>query len=286
MIRRIALLLAFFIPGALQAQLPLPYRFAASGDVSMRIWVPSGTVRVETWDRDSIMVTGSMNKTSHFFGGGSGRGAKLGVENNDPKDTRMPRGDLVVTVPRKAHVWIKMTDGDVTATHTAGELEVITVAGSVTVQDASGVVSVETIDATVKIAGITGDVRVRGGSGKVELTEIHGALTTATVSGNVDFSGQVMSDARIETIGGKVMMRGNLLPSALIEIDTHNGATVLSLDPASVPLLTLSTRTGALRNFLGAGSAKAGRINVKSFSGNINVFTAPGIEVKKVKMPT
>lgn len=285
MIRRIAAALALLVPAGANAQLPLPHRFVASANVSLRIWVPSGTVRVETWDRDSIMVTGTIAKSAHFYGGGSGRGAKLGIENNDPKDTRMARGDLVVTVPRKAHVWVKMTDGEVLATHTAGELEVITVAGSITIQDASGVVSVETIDAAVKIAGVSGEVRVRGGGGNVELAEIHGTLTVATVSGKVDLSGASMPDARIETIGGRVALTGGVMPTALVEVETHNGGVVLSLNPVAVPWLTLSTRGGVVRNNLGAGSIKAGRINVRSFSGNINVFTAPGIELKKIKMP-
>ena len=91
-------------------------------------------MRVGNAGPHSINVTGTLGRAVHFYGGGGGRGAKFGIENNDLKDTRMPRGELVVTVPRKAHVWVKMTDGDVIATHTAGELEVITVTRTITVR--------------------------------------------------------------------------------------------------------------------------------------------------------
>ena len=282
---RSSLALLLLLPAPLVAQLPVPHGFAASSNVSMRIWVPAGRVRVETWDRDSIGVSGTVDKNAHFFGAGGGTGAKLGIENIDPKDTRMARGDLVVTVPRNAHVWVKMTDGDVIATHTAGELEVITVTGTITVQDASGVVSVETIDATVKIAGITGEVRARSGGGRLALAQIHGTLTAATVSGTIELTGAGMPDARLETIGGPITVRSTVARGALLDLETHNGPIALYLDRSIVPALTLASRSGAVKNGLGLGYVGAGRINARSFSGDINVFAATGIEGKMANTP-
>jgi DUF4097 and DUF4098 domain-containing protein YvlB len=281
-IKRIALLLAI-VAAPLSAQLPKGYH--VTPDVSMRIWVPTGKVRVDTWDRDSIRVTGKLGRNSHYFGGGSGRGAKLGIEADNPKDTAMPSGDIVVTVPRKAHVWIKMTDGDITVTNTAGELEVYAVTGSVMVQDAAGVTSVEAIDASVVLAGVNGDVRVRGGGGKVQLSDIHGTLSASTVSGNVEMSGKGFQDSQVETINGAIVIRGTVMPDALLDLETHSGPITLVLDRAVLPALALSSRAGVIKNPLGISKGSNGQITARSFKGNINVVVASGIEAKKPGTP-
>lgn len=283
--RRFGVALLLVMPLPLAAQRALPYTYAVASDVSMRIWVPAGTVRVETWDRDSIRVTGTIEKSAHFFGAGGGQGAKLGVENVDAQDTRLAHGDLVVTVPRKAHVWVKMTSGDVTVAHTAGELEVITVSGTIGVKDAEGVVSVETIDGSVTLARIAGDVRVHSGAGRVVLDQIRATLTASTVSGTIDLTGVAIPDARLETIGGPIVVRGTIARGALLDLETHNGPIALYLEPAAVPALTLASRAGTTKNGLGLGFVGNGRINARSFSGDINVFAATGIEGKMANTP-
>lgn len=279
------LLLVGLVPQALLAQTPLPRTFAVARDVSLRIWVPAGSVRLETWDRDSIRVSGTVAPSSRFFGGGMGRGAKLGVDNFDVRDTTLARGALVVTVPRLAHVWIKMTEGQVTAAGTAGELEVITVAGSITVQDSRGVVAIETIDAAVMLSRIDGAVRIRSGGGRVLLAELRGTLTATTVSGDVEVSGKSLQDSRIETIGGGITIRGSVARSALLDLETHNGPISLVLDRAALPMMTLSSRGGRVTNPLGSGSEKFGSILARTFKGAINVTGATGIEGRKPNSP-
>jgi hypothetical protein len=266
------------IPGLLRAQEALPRTFAVARDVALRVWVPSGSVRVETWDRDSIRVTGTVARNSRFFGGGNGASAKLGVDNTDPKDLTLARGALVVTVPRLAHVWIKMTDGAVVAAGTRGELEVITVAGSIDVTDGVGVVAVETIDANVALSRIDGAVRVRSGGGRVTLTQLHGTLTASTVSGNLEMSGEGLQDSRIETISGSIGVRGTVARDAIVDLDSHSGAVTLQFAPGSVPALSLSSRGGLIRNTLGKGDPSAGRIVVHTFKGTINAATATDIK--------
>jgi len=277
--------LLLLAPTPLAAQASLPYTFAVAPDVSMRIWVPTGTVRVETWTRDSIRVAGTIGRGAHFFGGGAGRGAKLGVENYDSANTTLAHGDLVVTVPRRAHVWIKMTDGQVLAVRTAGELDVITVTGTIAVQDAEGVVSVETIDAEVNVARVSGDVRARSGGGRISLARILGTLTAATVSGTIELTGASLQDARLETIGGGIIVHATVSPEALLDLETHNGPITLYLDRERLPALSLSSRAGTVNNALGPGSAGAGRIVARSFKGSINVVAGSGIEGRKSTAP-
>lgn len=270
--KRLALLAMLAAPAA--AQLPLPYTVAVAPDVSVRVWVPSGSVRVETWDRDSIRVTGTVDRGVHFFGGGAGHGAKLGVENDDIRSTAIPSGDLTVTVPRKAHVWVKMTDGAVHASGTTGELEVVTVTGTIDVSDASGVVAIETIDAVTNLTRISGDVRARSGGGRVTLSQVAGILTATTISGSVELIGNALPDARIETIGGGISLHGNVAPESSIELETHSGPIALVLDRIP-PSLDLSSRTGTVKNQAGKSKLTSGRISAHSFKGDISAQAKP-----------
>jgi DUF4097 and DUF4098 domain-containing protein YvlB len=283
-IRRIAALLGV-VALPLTAQLPLPYGFAVSPSVSLRIWVPAGKVRVDTWDRDSIRVTGAVGAHTHLFGAASQSGAKLGIESDKPGDPALPFADIVVTVPRRAHVWVKMTDGAVTATNTSGELEVYTVTGSVTVQDAAGVVSVEAIDAPVTLTALSGDVRVRGGGGKVVLSRIQGTLSVSTVSGDVDLSGTKLQDGRVETIGGQITVRGSVARDALLDLETHSGGIALFIDKNAVPVFALTTRSGKVNNALANVKGMSGQVAAHSFKGNINVTAVAGIEERKSGTP-
>ncbi|MGH7524714.1 MAG: hypothetical protein ACREK8_10440 [Gemmatimonadales bacterium] len=272
-------------PLPLAAQAVVSHAYRVLPTVSLRIWVPAGSIRVETWERDSIRVQGTTAKGTHFFGASGGGGAKFGVENDDPAIESPAHGDLVVTVPRAAHVWIKMTDGQVVAAGTAGQLDVITVTGSIAIQDAQGVVSVETIDANTTLTRATGDIRARSGGGRITLADIHGTLTAATVNGAIELTGSALEDSRLETIGGPIAVRATVAPEALLDLETHSGAITLSLDRKALPVLDLSSRAGIVKNPLGAGSNSGGRIVARSFKGSINVIAATGIEGRKPTAP-
>lgn len=266
------------------AQTPVARGWAVAPEVALRIWLPTGQVELETWDRDSVDVVGTMARGSSFFGGvgEGGRGAKLGAESVKRDDPRLSGGTLRVRVPRRARVAIKMTEGRVTAVGTAGSLEVLTVTGDVAVRQASGSVTVETIDAAVRISATRGAVRVRNGGGLVTLAEVEGSMTLTTVGGNITVDGPRMGDGRLETIGGTILLRGALRPGARLDLQSHDGAITLALDKAALPRLDLATRGGILRNGLGLGDARFGEIVGRSFKGGINVVAPGGIEGGKV----
>ena len=272
-------------PAPIAAQASVSRAYVVLPTVSMRIWVPAGSVRVETWERDSIRVQGTTAKSTHFFGAGSGAGAKFGVENDDPAMDAPAHGDLVVTVPRRAHSWVKMTDGQVVAAGTAGQLDVITVTGSIAIQDAQGVVSVETIDANTTITRAAGEIRARSGGGRITLADIRGTLTAVTVGGAIDLTGQALEDSRLETIDGPITVHATVAPEAVLDLETHSGAITLYLDRKALPSLDLASRAGAVKNPLGAGTSTGGRIVARSFKGNINVTAATGIEGRKPTAP-
>ncbi|MEO5799757.1 MAG: DUF4097 family beta strand repeat-containing protein [Gemmatimonadales bacterium] len=274
----IALMLLLLASARASAQEKVQRTFAVGPAVSLRIWLPSGHVRVETWDKDSIGVVGSVAKGSTFFAGGGQTGAKLGVEQPNKRATTLANGDLVVTVPRRAQVFIKATNAIIETAHTYGDIELLTVGGKVTVEEAHGVVSIESIDAPIDVHGATGIVRLHNGGGEVGLRDVTGDLTVSTVRGGVQLTGESLGDAQIETVGGRVAIDGRMRRGAFIEVQTHDGNVSLRFRSNDVPLLELSSRGGEVSNGLGVGNLKVGRVAVRSFKGGVNAGPRAGVE--------
>lgn len=246
---------------------PVARGLAASADVTMRLYVPSGTVTLETWDRDSVHLEGRLGANASVFGGGTRTHIKLGVEARSNADSTLPRASVRVRVPRGARLWIKMIDGQLRVSGTRAELEAYTVRGAITVRDVAGITSVESIDAPVTVSGATGDLRVRGSRGAVSLVNVQATMSVSTVSGDVNVTGP-SADGRVETIGGRIAVNG-VAPGGTLELQSHNGAIQIQLPLARIPLLTLSSRSGTVTGASLRGNAAHGQIIARSFKGNV-----------------
>jgi len=244
----------------------------------MRVYVPSGRVRIVAWDRDSIDIDGSIGANAVFFGGGGGSHAKMGVDSRNPKDSALAHADVTVSVPRRARAWVKLTSGTIDAAGVTGELELYAVGGAISVQRGSGVVSVESIEAPVTITGFSGALRVRNGKGRVRLGDVSGTASVASVSGPVEMYGAGAPDARVETIGGSIDIKVNRFGGATLDLQTHSGDISITADAERAPVLDLLSRGGKVSKPVPAGSPKEGRVIARSFKGAINVRTASGIE--------
>ena len=246
--------------------------FSASATVSMRIYVPTGRIRIRTWDRDSIAITGTIGARSEMFGGGDRDHVKLGVEPIRTGDPALASADLLVTVPRRARLWIKATVATIDVQGIAGELEAYAVGGSITVQNASGVISLESLDAPVQVDSVRGDLRIRGGKAPVVVTNTSGTASISSVSGSVTLLGSA-AECRIETIGGDISLDATRLRGVLAELQTHAGAIRIDTDTRASPLLELSSRTGRVSAPVPRGLAANGRVVARSFRGSISVTT-------------
>lgn len=268
--------LAALLP--LGAQAPLHRGFRVNADVAFRIVVPAGRVRVAAWDRDSVDVSGTLGKNSEYHGGGSGAGAKMFVESRMLNQAVLADADLTITVPKRARLWVKMTMGTIEAAGGVGELELYTVGGSINVNGASGVISAESIDADVTVTRSSGATRVRTGKGKVRLQDVAGTLSVATVSGPVEMRGSVAPEARVETIGGSILLDVAHYGGMLVDLQTHSGDITIASPVKSLPQLDLVSREGNVTKPIPVGSAKEGRVIARSFKGAINVKQGAGIE--------
>jgi hypothetical protein len=266
--------------------------FPLDGDAAIRVFNLAGTIVVRGWDRDSVAVTGQVPPgEGTFYAGGSGGGAKLGVE---PRVGTPPRAELQVMVPRNARVWIKTDEATVDVAGVAGQVDVYSVGGRVQVAGPVRVLSVETMDGPVTVEGEMTWVRLKSAGGGVRFTGSVEDLVASSVSGGVAVEARRLGRARVETVTGTVRLAGVPDRTASISVETHAGPAEILIPATSPAVFELGTLGGTITNRLTTTKPRTGPggrgqvlsfgtdvggavVTVRSFKGDIIVGRAEGL---------
>ena len=267
-------------------------RAAVASDASIRLFGAISSLRIIGWDRDSLVVTGTMPKGWVFDGGlasapiGLSRGAKFYV---DSRTEGFSSGAaLEVRVPARARVWAKSGSADIEVTGVTGGLDLNIVGGSVTVSSAPHELNIESMDGGVRVlAGAawlrvktaTGDIDIRGGSEDAGLSSVSGAIRVA--DGRYE-------RGKFETVTGDIVYGGDVGFKGSVDLTTHSGRVELRLPPKPNVELDAATVTGTIENAVTSSRPIAGRegrgmelgfssgtgdtrVVVRSFKGNVEL---------------
>jgi hypothetical protein len=275
----------------LHTQQTVAQRFAVTPTASIRLFGDVARLRIVGWDRDSVVVTGTLPAGARLDasrGGDPDRpssGMKIYVE--VPRSPA-PDAKLELRVPARARVWSKSGSADVEVTGLTGGLDLNIVGGSARIVCSPAELQVESMDGSVTIEGspawlraktATGDIVLRGGSEDAALS---------TVSGAMRIGEGRFERAKLTSVTGPIIFAGDLARGATLDIDTHGGPIELRLATRLDADVDAATVTGSIENTLTArrpiagregrgmelgftsGSGRA-RIVVRSFKGNIHL---------------
>ena len=259
-------------------------RLAIDPQASIRIFNLTGATRVTGWDRDSIVVTGTIPAgAGRFYIGGAGTGAKLGVESDS---LNAPGAVLDVFVPRRATVWIKSSTADVTLSGIDGDVDISTVSGRIRAEGAPRRLSAEAMDGSIELATRAAITRAKTASGTITLQGGGGDVTASSVSGAIRYTGaHKVLTGRLETVTGPVTFEGTVIRGGTLNIETHDGLVDLTVPRDQLADFDLTTFGGSVTNALsGAGplvpkgkpvrfsSGTGGAsVTVRTFKGNVRV---------------
>jgi len=283
----LVLLLLMLLPGSpAAAQGDIAARRPARPDVALRIYCPSGTLRVTGWTKDSVAVSGYMDPSlGRFFIGGTGEGMKLGIET--PETDATGTAVLDVSVPRGARIWIKTANADVEVNAVAGTVDVFTVSGHTRVAGSPSVVTAESLDGNIELAVESPSARARTGSGVIVFRGVISEASASSVSGPlfIGMEGKI-SRARFETVSGEIAFKGDLDPDGTLEAESHSGNIELRLPEKLGATYSLAGYAGQLSTeFPGIPPAPAKgewRFTVGSGQASVTVRTFKGkVELKK-----
>jgi len=277
-------------PVASEAQQKVDIRRAVTRDVYVRVNGAFGSLRVTGWDKDTIVLTGSLPKTSRLDGsvGGPGTAPVAGVKFyiEAPASTNAT-GTLELFVPFGATVWAKSGSATMDVTGITGGLDLNIVGGAITVNGNPRELNIESMDGAVTVTGSPTWMRAKTATGDVTIRGSCTDLGITTVSGTVNIRDGMFERSRVESVTGGISFGGTVGRAGSVLLDSHSGAIDLVIGKSSLDI-EATTITGSITNnvttrrptpgregrgeeltlSLGTGDARA---TLRSFKGNIRL---------------
>ena len=283
---------------AAQSQQAVESRRAVTATPSVRISGTFAELRIRGWNKDSVVVTGTVPNDAHFAGGflapagGPSPGAKFFVESQ----SGVPAGTLELRVPAGARVWAKAGSATIDAEGVTGGLDLNVIGGSVHVTGSPHDLTVEAMDGTITVAGAPPWARLKTASGDIILGTGSEDAAVATVSGDIRVAGRY-ERLRISSVTGPVAFNGDIVRGGSLDVDTHSGTVDLGFSPKLSADVDIATISGRIENAFNKRAPIAGRegrgqelgftaglggarVYVRSFKGNVKLSQLPRIYLK------
>jgi DUF4097 and DUF4098 domain-containing protein YvlB len=274
--------------GPLHAQKKVAAGYATTPNVSVRLFAAVGTVQVVGWERDSVVVSGTVAADSRVaLMAPSSRtleGMKFFIEAATEQSGR--EGTLTLHVPRGARVWVKTGSAHIAVSDVDGGLDLNVVGGSIDVRGNPRELRAESMDGAVTVEGAPEWARVKTATGDIVLRGGGQNIGASTISGAIDARDGQTERATLETTTGPIRFGLAVARGASIELETHSGAIDIQLARKTDVEMDAATVTGTIDNawsrtrpaagregrgmtLVTSGGTSSGRIVVRSFKGRI-----------------
>lgn len=214
------------------------------------------------------------------------------IETKYPESRKWFGGESNVTVayiiwiPEQASIDSKTVSGDVRVEQAGGSVRINTVSGNVTVFGGKRAVSIKAVSGDVKVSGAEGDCELNSVSGDIQASQIKGSVEAEVVSGSIKL--QDIKEARkvsAKSISGNVEYRGQILSDGSYRFSSHSGEVRLFLPADSSFDLEASSFSGSvttdfpvevvgklsgktIQGRVGKGGAE---VSAKAFSGSVEI---------------
>lgn len=271
---------------------PIDKTVAAKAGGDVHISNVAGSVKITTWNRNQVHVSGTL-----------GTGAeRLDVDSSDgnvdirvvlPRESRhnVEGTDLVVQLPATSHLWADTVSANITASGLTAPVRLQSVSGDVDLTSKSPDIVAKSVSGNVHVRGsaqrahidaqsISGDVEISGVNGELEGKSVSGrvALTGSntisrasinSTSGSIRFEAALDAngDYRFHTVSGDVTLDLPKLPAARFDVTTFSGDIDTNFGPQ--PQRKSEYGPGKQWNYqTGSGGV---RVEIDTMSGDITL---------------
>ena len=224
---------------------------------ALRIANMVGSVVVHGWNKDTVMVRGTLGAGDNFFMGGGYNGAKMFVEavnDRDPKPTQ-----LEVWVPARVRLWIKTATASIDVSDVTGGLDLYVVSGTIDVRGDPHELNAEAIDGDIHVIGSPSWLRAKTATGTITFQGASSDLGLSTVSGAIKVDGGMFERSKIETVTGNIAFAGSLNRGGTFDFDTHSGNVEIGIPQKMGASITAVTIAGTITNNVSAHAPIPGR---------------------------
>ena len=264
-------------------------RVAAPSDGVVEISNVAGLIDVSGWDRAEVEVTGELeegNERVDVSSEGGRTRVRVVVRSHSQHSAE---ADLRIRVPHASEVQITAVSSDIHTQGITGAQRLNTVSGDIraelgadaTIKTVSGDLWVRgsSKPANLWISTVSGDLRLERAAGSVEATSVSGLLSldvdparqvrARTTSGDLSFRGSLEEGAtfEVQSISGTLSLRARAPKGYEYEIESFSGEIDSCFNRSNVS----DRRYGPGRRLSGVLGDGAGRLRVKSMSGDIEI---------------
>ncbi len=234
---------------------------------SVEIKALSHNVRVESWNRNEIHISGSYDEAvEEVMLRGTEQSLRFEIRAiGSHRGSRTGSRELRVQVPADVRISVNTLSGNIEVTgvtgsvagHTlSGRLEVSGNLDRVELNSMSGNASYRGNADVVRIRSVSGSLTLDGAAGEVELVSVSGSIDLdggweraeiQSVSGTVSAtSSRPVRSLRINSVSGSTTFRGALADGARVDLEVHSGRIDLTVPQGTNARWDLSSFSGRM----------------------------------------
>jgi hypothetical protein len=247
------------ISSPLLAQKKIERRLPLGMEGALRVVNMVGSVVVHGWNKDTVLVRGTLAPGDSFFMGGGYTGVKMFVESLNDRDPKPSR--LEIWVPARVRLWIKTATANIDVSDVSGGLDLYVVSGTIDVTGNPHELNAEAIDGDIHITGSPSWVRAKSASGAITLQGASPDAGLSTVSGPIKVDGGtgMFERTKIETVTGNISFSGRLERSGAFDFDSHSGSIDIAIPDKTGATFSVVTIAGGITNNLSKKTPISGR---------------------------
>lgn len=248
----------------------------------------NGSVRVEAWDEPKVHLTGTLGPNIERVEFDR-EGDRVRIHVVYPRNSgRGGYANLDVKVPRASELAVDTVNSEIEVVGVEGEQDLKTVNGSILSKGGQAAMSASTVNGEIELDGKYSRVRAKTISGSIDVTGAAGDVSAEAVSADIRVKGDSIRLAECQTISGDIEFEGGVVEDARLEFHTNSGDIELRLPADTSAEFDVSTFSGDIDNRLsedepqrkrfgpgtwiefrlGDGSA---RIEANAFSGDVKL---------------
>ena len=239
------------------AQKKVERRIPLGMEGALRVANMVGSVVVHGWNKDTVLVRGTLGAGDKFYAGGGYTGAKMFIESaneRDPKPTK-----LELWVPSRVRLWVKTATANIDVTGVDGGLDLYVVSGAIDVTGNPRELNAEAIDGDIHIVGAPPWLRAKTASGTITFRGASSDAALSTVSGPIKVQGGLFERTKIETVTGNISFAGRLDRSGTFDFDSHSGEVDIAIPEKTSASISVTTIAGTITNNFSKNSPTPGR---------------------------
>ncbi|MBK7600606.1 MAG: DUF4097 family beta strand repeat protein [Acidobacteria bacterium] len=142
----------------------------------------------------------------------------------------------------------RTSSGNIILDQIGGDIQAESFSDNITVTGAQGRLVANTLSGSILARNISEGAQARSVSGNVEIVDSKGRITANSTNGNVILTNLESREISAKTTSGNVRFTGRLLSDGHYEYESFNGDVVLILPADSSFLINTTSRSGAIKS--------------------------------------